>query len=288
VYTQPITEIVRQRFSCRTYENRPIEPEKRHLLNRFIAETPAGPLGTSARFELVAATGQDLEALKGLGTYGFIRGATGFIVGAMRGKEDLLEDFGFLLERIVLHATDLGLGTCWLGGSFTKSSFAERIGVVGDEIVPAVVSVGHIANNRRSVDRLMRLVANSDNRLPWERLFFQGGLDAPLSREEAGVYAVPLDMVRLAPSASNKQPWRIVRDSSTWHFCLRRTPGYRKRRASRWWVTVDLQRVDLGIAMSHFELTARELGLPGAWQVAEPSIVKSDERIEYVASWVGQ
>jgi hypothetical protein len=45
----------------------------------------------------------------------------------------------------------------------------------------------------------------------------------------------------------------------------------------------DLQRVDLGIAMCHFELTARSIGLPGAWAQDRPSIA-ADGR-EYVATW---
>jgi len=49
----------------------------------------------------------------------------------------------------------------------------------------------------------------------------------------------------------------------------------------------DLQRVDMGIAMSHFELTAQELGLKGKWLVQEPEIDKPDSLTEYVASWAG-
>ena len=32
----------------------------------------------------------------------------------------------------------------------------------------------------------------------------------------------------------------------------------------------DLQRVDMGIAMCHFELAARERGLAGRWVVEQP------------------
>lgn len=33
----------------------------------------------------------------------------------------------------------------------------------------------------------------------------------PLEKEEAGNYEAALEMVRIAPSASNKQPWRILK-----------------------------------------------------------------------------
>ncbi|MFN2184087.1 MAG: nitroreductase family protein, partial [Anaerolineae bacterium] len=171
-FNRPITEIIQARFSCRSYEERPITDGTRQQLSDVAATIGPGPFGTSPRFELVAATGEDRAALKGLGTYGFIKGATGFIVGAMRHAPRNTEDYGYLMELIILHATDLGLGTCWLGGSFTKSSFAAKIGASDDETVPAVAAVGYIAERPRTIDSLVRRSAGSDRRLPWDRLFF--------------------------------------------------------------------------------------------------------------------
>jgi nitroreductase len=286
-YDQPITELIQTRFSCRTYIERPIEDQVRQRLADFAASTTVGPLGTRSRFELAAATAQDRQALKGLGTYGFIRGATGFIIGATRDAEKGLEDFGYLMERIVLFATDLGLSTCWLGGSFTKSSFAAKVRAGDGELVPAVVSVGYVADNRSAVDRIARLVVSSHGRLPWEQLFFDGDFDLPLLRGAAGDYAVPLEMVRLGPSASNRQPWRIVKRANAWHFYLQRPQGYRERRASRMsWSVADMQRLDMGIAMCHFDLAARELGLEGRWVVADPGIRTPGELTIYTVSWL--
>ena len=42
------------------------------------------------------------------------------MVGAVREAPKDLEDYGYLMERAVLFATDLGFGTCWLGGTFTQ------------------------------------------------------------------------------------------------------------------------------------------------------------------------
>ncbi len=290
-YSRPITEIIGERFSCRSYLEQPIEHEVQRLLVDFMSSTTIGPFGSRARFELVAATEQDREALRGLGTYGFIKGATGFVVGAVTRADKDLEDFGYLMESIVLFATDLGLGTCWLGGSFTKSSFAERISLSRPESLPAVISVGIVAPKPRRVDSIMRLGVRADRRLPWQRLFFDVGFDLPLSREAAGAYAVPLEMVRLGPSASNRQPWRIVRDvdggRSDWHFYLQRSRRYGRGAIRGLLGSTDLPRVDMGIAMCHFDLAAAELGLEGRWEVKAPQIQKPDAPVEYIASWVG-
>ena len=286
-YSQPITDIIRARFSCRTYAEHPIEEGTRRRLADFAAATPAGPFGNQARFELVAASSQDRAALRGLGTYGMIKGATGFLIGAANKAQEYEEDLGYLMERLVLFATDLGLGTCWLGGTFTKSSFAQKIAVTENEIVPAVVAVGYIAERGRAQDSVIRLGARADRRYPWEHLFFEGGFSTSLSQEAAGAYALPLEMVRLGPSASNKQPWRIVKDGNAWHFYMHRSRGYGDSSLVRFWTVADMQRIDLGIAMCHFELTAHQLGLSGRWVLDDPGIRTPDDRTSYTVSWIG-
>jgi nitroreductase len=284
-FYQPITVIIKARYSCRTYQPRPIEEDLRQQLAAFAAAATTGPFGNQARFELAAATAEDRAALRGLGTYGFIKDATGFLIGAIQPAERDMEDYGYLMERIILFATDLGLGTCWLGGSFTKSSFAKKISTRSDELVPAVASVGYIADRPRRIDSLIRRGAGSDKRLPWSRLFFNSSFDTPLATEAAGDYALPLEMVRLGPSASNKQPWRIIQDGTAWHFFLKRTSGYNEGRRRRTWTAADMQRLDMGIAMCHFELTTQELGLEGGWVQDEPAIALRDDLIEYTLTW---
>jgi hypothetical protein len=94
-------------------------------------------------------------------------------------------------------------------------------------------------------------------------------------------------MVRLGPSASNHQPWRVVKEGKNWHFYLKRTPGYNERLLVKLSGTADLQRIDMGIAMCHFDLTARELGLTGQWVEEEPDIDRPFELLEYTATWQG-
>ena len=282
---KPVTDIIQQRFSCRTYLDTPIADEKRQRLAEFISSIKIGPLGAPMRFALVAATKQDRSSLRGLGTYGFIKGATGFIVGAAGSCANNLEDYGYGMERAILFATDLELGTCWLGGSFTQSSFAKKIAATDGEVVPAVTSIGYMADESRSGGSVRQRVG-ADRRYPWEDLFFHQRFGVPLSLEEAAAYAGPLEMVRLGPSASNRQPWRIIKDGNTWHFYLQRTKGYGDGLAFKLLRLADLQRVDMGIAMSHFELTANELGLKGKWTVQKPEIEQPDEPMEYTVSWV--
>lgn len=100
---QPIQEIIRQRYSCRSYIDEPIQETHRDALKDFLGTLQIGPMGTHARFKLVTATQNDRQSLKGLGTYGFIRNPIGFIIGAVeQGRKDLKTTGIFLSMQFLL------------------------------------------------------------------------------------------------------------------------------------------------------------------------------------------
>ena len=282
-YSRNIIAIIQERSSRRSYSAQPVETAKLRALEAGFADL-AGPFGGKARFQILDTTGWGEGKINALGTYGTIQGARLFIVGSIRRGEHDFEDFGCQFEQVILRATDLGLGTCWIGGIFNRSRFAERAGVGEDEILPAVSPLGYPAAKRSVADSMIRWSAGSRNRRPWRELFFHGSFAQALTEGAAGRYRDPLEMLRLGPSASNRQPWRVVKEpeQDVFHLCLRRSRGY-----DRLIKAVDLQRLDMGIAMSHFELTARELGLAGRWEKPSLSWGALPERIECVATWSG-
>ena len=144
--------------------------------------------------------------------------------------------------------------------------------------MPAISPLGYPEDQRSLVDGLFRWMAGSKSRKSWGEIFYLRNIASPLSKQEAGIFACPLEMVRLAPSASNKQPWRIVKEENSFHFFLKRNKGY-----SRIFQKDSLQDIDMGIAMSHFEVSAQELNLPGTWQENQPDIPAEDW--EYIVSW---
>ena len=265
----------------RAYSNQIIEKEKEQKILDLLNSENKGPFGSEVRFAMIDLTEAERNETKSLGTYGFISGAKRYVVGAVKGSPCAMEDLGYCFEKVILAATGLGLGTCWLGGTFNRANFARRINVSDDEVVPAISPIGYARDKRTVRERFLRRLAKSDQRKPWEELFFDGGMNTPLARGSAGKYAAVLDCVRLGPSASNNQPWRIVRQStqSAFHFYLKRTWGYDKFNAR-----IDLQRVDMGIAMCHFELAAKETGIAGRWTVANPDLEVVD--VEYIVSSV--
>ncbi len=285
-FNQPVSDLIHKRYSCRTYLEIPIRESDLTTLNEFINSCSIGPLGSQIQFKIVAAKENDRKSLKGLGTYGFIKNPTGYVLGKSLDTPGSLEDFGYLMEAILLKATEIDIGSCWLGGTFTKSRFAQLMDLGAGEIIPSVASLGYPANQTAWVDRVTRLYAGADHRLPWSKLFFINQFGTSLTPEDAGIYKNPVELVRLAPSASNKQPWRIVKIGKAWHFYLFRNRQYPSPVVNYFLNLADLQRVDLGIAMSHFELSAREQGLSGNWHNQDPGISLSDPLMEYSITWL--
>jgi len=283
LFSEPVVNIIRRRKSTRSYLDTPIEESKKETINKFISEQITGPFGTKSRFILITATTQDNEALKGLITYGMIKNPTGFIIGSVENKPYNLEDFGYLMEKNILLATNLGLGTCWLGGTFNSSGFAKKIALQNNEELPCVTPVGYAVVKTSPIDSIIRSASGADRRKPWDSLFLRD--DKPLSTADAAKYATPLEMVRLAPSANNFQPWRIIKASEpdVFHFYLKRAPGIKQLFSMK----SDLQRIDIGIAMCHFELAAKEEGLKGTWKVNDPRLSGMAEKLVYIATWVG-
>ncbi|MGC4120008.1 MAG: nitroreductase family protein [Myxococcales bacterium] len=274
-------EAIRARRSVRAYQpDRPLSADERAGLERAVAACSKGPFGNEVRLVLVTLSEAERGQSQALWTYGVIRNATTFIAGAIDPSQPgATFDFGHCLERVILEATKLGLGTCWLGGTFRSSAFASRMSLPPSHVIPCVTPVGHGADKRTLVDSVFRAFAGSDRRKPWSELFFEADGRTSLTTATAGRFAEALECLRLAPSASNKQPWRVFKaGDEAWHFGLSRNTLYDKSISA-----VSLQDIDLGIGMSHFELVCRAQGIAGSLQ-REPR-VQLPGGVEFVASW---
>lgn len=274
-YSSSIQKLIRERKSVRSYLDAPIEDHKKEELSAIMASLARDDY----RFHLI-----DFAFMDGakIGTYGMIKGAKAFIVGLMKKSKGVdvhaSFDFGCDFEKIILKATDLGLGTCWMAATFNNANIQKLVELKDDEQVVMVSPVGYAAD-RRTSEKLIRFFAKSDNRKPWDEIFFNLDDTMPLTKDEAGAYAEPLDMLRLAPSASNLQPWRIIKRNDKYEFYSASSSITSKPNQK-----IDLSYNDLGIAKAHFELTAKALGLQGEWNMIDGDMSGFGE-LTYVGSW---
>ena len=277
-YTEPIEGLIRRRKSVRTYSSVEVPAEIKDEIKNYFNRLK-GPFQTKIRFELLDKRTNNIRAKVKLGTYGVIQGAPSFIAAVVEKEEHSLLQLGYVFEDLILYLTSLGLGTCWLAGTFDKKNFSLAVNIEPEEMLPIVSPVGYPSWIRSPIDVLIKPLPGRKRRMKWNYLFFSDDFDLPLQADAAGEYALPLEMVRLAPSASNKQPWRIIRKNRSFHFFLDHDPVY----ASRY--PYDIQRIDIGIAMFHFENTAVELGLHGRWTIQKPALKHTPRSSEYIVSW---
>lgn len=272
----PVAKTVNARSSVRTYENRDLSANEKAQINAYI-DNLSNPFSADVTFRLLEkASSTDGEKL---GTYGVIKGAGNYIVASAADKELALEGLGYSFEKLILYATSLGLGTCWLGGTFNRSGFAAAMNLKEGDLFPCISPIGYPAGKKSTMESLMRWVSKADQRKEWSELFFKQNFSQPLTKDDAGEFAFPLEMVRLAPSAVNKQPWRIVQDHDAYHFYLARSLKSDNEK-------IDLQRVDMGIATCHFHMAVLEKELLGKFQkLAKPGI-QIPEQMQYIYSWI--
>ncbi|MBQ8137785.1 MAG: nitroreductase family protein [Clostridia bacterium] len=250
-------ELIRHRRSVRTFDGNPLRPEDAEKLLRF-AEQIETPYGIPITWKLLNAKADGLSSP-------VIVGTDTYIAGKLRRQPHAEEAFGYAFEKLVLYAESLGIGTTWIAGTMDRSAFEKAMDLKADEVMPCVSPLGYPAKKMSLRETMMRKGTRADSRMDFSGLFFDGSFDRPLS--ESTPYREALEMVRWAPSAVNRQPWRVVVDGKQAHFYEKKSKGYVD--ATGW----DLQKVDLGIALYHF---AYGLGENVQMTVADPGLAAPD------------
>jgi hypothetical protein len=271
---QSMIKTISERKSWRTYNDKVVVDQAAiDALVEFIQANNKGYFGTKVRFGIINTSQADRDELRHLGTYGYIKGAVLFLCAVAEKSDKMYEDIGYTMEKNILFASELGFGTCWLGATFDKSGFSKKMEVKDAETLIAVSPLGYAIPKRRFKEHAIRQVLKADSRKDFSKLFFDSSFDKPLVKGDDD-YSKMLECVRLGPSASNKQPWRVIKQETKLHLYLERDKTYKYPMG---------QNIDMGIAMCHIELAAIELGISGSWQISNPGIEKGE--LEYVVSW---
>jgi hypothetical protein len=272
-----IEEAVTKRYSVRNYKEQEIESDKRKAIESFI-DSLDNPFGSKVQFHYL--DNKDIKNKEKLGTYGVIKEANQYIGTTIKLGPMALEALGYEFEAVVLYLAHLDLGTCWLGGTFDREGFAGAMKIKEGEVFPIITPYGYAANNKHEKEIEMRKMIQADQRKEWNQLFYKNDFQSPLTKEEAGDLAFALEMVRLGPSASNKQPWRILLKDGACHFYEYKEPGYSD------YFSYDIQRVDMGIAAAHFDFSVKEKNIKGHFDTTCQPELELPENIEYVFSWI--
>ncbi|MBR6231007.1 MAG: hypothetical protein IKR00_03630 [Lachnospiraceae bacterium] len=232
-------EAVQKRISCRSYEDRLIDPEILQKLMEFVDQLNEE---SGLHFQLFSSNEQAKPAVKMAAA--MFSGPV-YTFAALVGGEDPLssEKVGYYGQRLVLYATQLGLGTCWVAGTYDKKSITVDV-PEGERLwdgVPIGYATEKIPLKQKTIRKMIR---RSDRKL---KQFLEADIEYDAAPEwiKKGVEAV-----LLGPSAVNQQPVNIVYKDG-------------KVSARIWKKGNGLEHNDLGIAKKQFEAGAAYAGVNG-------------------------
>ncbi len=218
-------EAIISRISRRNYQRTPIAAE---LRDKICAEIDALNRESGLSLVFVEDAGEAFNSMRK--SYGLFSGVRS--VAVLKGAADfpnLAEKIGYYGERLMLDLTDMGLGTCWVGGTFDRKQFTIPDG----ETMLCVVPVGYVEGQSLK-EKLIRNTLSRKRKPVSQRL--NGYEDAP------EWVLTAMEAVRLAPSAVNSQKPVFTWADGTVTAAVE--------------VSHDLDLVDLGIAKLHFAVEA--------------------------------
>lgn len=233
-------EAIEKRISCRAYADQPLDQP---VIDELA--TLAATLGEEGGFTLAVIGPTD--GGKKLRLNGRMFSGPVSTYAALIGADDDLtrEKVGYFGEKLVLHATQMGLGTCWVAGTFDRKSVTVPLGE--GEVLHDVIPLGIMAARQTFAQRTIRAGLRRRDKKP--EAMYQG--DTSLMDAPAWIRS-GIDAVIKGPSAVNEQPVVFVREQGQ----LRATLPHPKR---------SVEYTDLGIAKLHFQIAAEAAGVIGSW-----------------------
>lgn len=258
-----IMELIRTRKSVRTFDGRAVSEDDKKKLGDYI-KTISNPYDIPITFVLLDAKEHALSSP-------VISGEHLYIAAKVPKAEHCEEAFGYAFEKMVLYAWSLGIGTTWIGGTMKREVFEKAVQLKEHERMLCVSPLGYPAPKRSVKETAMRTAIRADKRKSNHDLFFEHSFSTPLQEADETI-RMALEAVRLAPSAVNKQPWRIVKDGGAYHFYEKCSLGGNS--GSEW----DVQKIDIGIALFHFMTLTN-----GTLLLSDPHI-ETPKDTEYIAT----
>ena len=174
-----LIDAIRARRSVRTFDGTSLGPALLGELSDY-AGSLENPFHIPIEFRVLDADEHGLSSP-------VILGARTYVAAKVVRQPHAEEAFGYAFERLILHATSLGLGTVWLAGTIDRPAFERAMEVGEDEVMPAVSPIGHAAPKRSVRESAMRRALRSDGRMAFGELFFENDFSSPLPMNAGGL-----------------------------------------------------------------------------------------------------
>ena len=157
-------KIMDRRISVRSFSTEIPGEEQLAQIKRIVERKRKGPFGNNVSLRLMDAKDKNIEDMGKMTSYGVLKDARFFFGGYSTGDDRSIIDFGYCFENVLLDLTALDLGTCWMGGTFGRSFFANILSLPEGQVIPAISPVGISLDKRAVADKLTRFFAGSNSR----------------------------------------------------------------------------------------------------------------------------
>lgn len=261
-------EMIKNRRSVRTFNGEPLKAADKAKLEEHLRDLD-NPWNVPVKFRLLDASGNGLSSP-------VIKGEDTYLAAKVAREENYEIAFGYSFEEACLFAESMGLGTVMLAASLSRAAFEKVMNLKANEVFPLASPVGYPSDKQAFLEKAMRKALKADKRLAFDKVFFDGDFGKGLSAERAGVFAEALEMARWSPSAGNKQPWRAVVSGDKVHFYEEK--GMKESPLG------DVQKIDVGIAICHFDLVMKENGFSGTIINRDPGI-ETPQNVCYITTF---
>jgi nitroreductase len=154
-----ILDIIRKRYSCRAYQDKPIEKEKLDKIFEAARLAPSAKNTQDWRFVVVTDKEKRHQIAKATNKPEVFEKAAAIIVACSNSK-DVMKcgqpigpiDVAIALEHIALQAAELGLGTCWIGAFSTE--IVRPIAAIPDNVtIIELMAIGYPADKPKEPQR---------------------------------------------------------------------------------------------------------------------------------------
>jgi nitroreductase len=154
-----LLDTIRKRYSCRAYQQRPVEQEKFDLLFEAARLAPSARNTQDWRF-VVVTDNKIKRRLAEVTNRPDVFEKAGAIIAACSNSDYIMRcgqpigpiDISIALEHIALQAAELGLGTCWIG-SFETQKVRTILAVPDDIQIIELMTVGYPADTPKQPNR---------------------------------------------------------------------------------------------------------------------------------------
>jgi nitroreductase len=244
-------DMIAVRTSRRRFTGEPVPDDAMAALRAFRERFTALP---EVRIAIVPnAPGNLFLAI--LGRYGRIDDAPS--AALMIGPKGSGESVGYVGEAFILEATRLGVGTCWVAGTFDRLKAPKMTELGPAETVICTTPLGVPTPKAEADEKALRRLVRASRRKPLLEIAPGAGSGGWPPWALAAVEAA-----RIGPSGSNRQPWRFSYDGIGLVLTCPPTAYF-------------TANVDRGIAMLHVELGAAHAGVTGRWErLRSPGVLR--------------